>query len=188
MSLTTEFNVREAEIPGLLYISFNLVADPRGWFQEKYQKNKLVQKGFPSDFEVVQHNLSFNKHKGVTRGFHAEPWSKYISVVNGIIYTVFVDLRKDNFGKKTELLIDNTKAVFIPPGIANSFQTLENETCYTYLVNDHWSENDTGQYRYVNLADKYLNVNWPIPLSKAIISDRDKKHPMLFEVRPFEFK
>ena len=83
-------------------------------------------------------------------------------------------------------IIDHSKAVFVPRGVANSFQTLEENTYYSYLVNAHWSPEKTAEYKFVNLADPDLAIKWPISLDKAIISDKDKSHPMLKDIKPFE--
>jgi len=178
MPLTTEFKVTPTAIPGLLVIDITLLKDNRGWFQEKFQKEKLVAAGLPPDFNVVQQGVSYNKEVGVTRGFHAEPWEKFISVINGRIFAAYVDLRPGaGFGAKVTFDIDSTKAIFIPRGVANSYQTLVPGVYYSYLVNAHWSPD--GKYQSVNLADPDLNIAWPIPLNKAIVSDKDKNHPML---------
>jgi dTDP-4-dehydrorhamnose 3,5-epimerase len=183
---TTEFKITETAIPGLLEIDISLIEDERGYFQEKFQKEKLVALGFPKDFTPVQHGLSYNREVGVTRGFHAEPWEKYIEVISGSVYAVYVDLRAgDNFGKKFSTTIDSTKAIFVPRGVANSFQTLEVNTYYSYLVNNFWSAENISEYKFVNLADPDLAVKWPISLDKAIISDNDRKHPMLKDIKPF---
>jgi dTDP-4-dehydrorhamnose 3,5-epimerase len=183
---TTEYSVKQHEIPGLLEFDITLIEDPRGWFQEKFQRAKLLPLGLPEDFQVVQHNISFNKEVGVTRGFHLEPWDKYISVGAGKIHSVFVDLREENFGRAVEIPMDPTKAVFIPRGVANSFQTLEPNTYYLYLVNDHWSAEHTNKYKFVNLADPDLAIDWPVPLDQSIISEKDKAHPYLRDVTPFK--
>ncbi|MBX4187436.1 MAG: dTDP-4-dehydrorhamnose 3,5-epimerase family protein [Candidatus Doudnabacteria bacterium] len=178
MEKTTEFKVTKTEIEGLLEIDISLIEDARGWFQEKFQKAKLVAAGFPADFNSVQQNISFNKEVGVTRGIHAEPWEKYISIIAGKVFAVFVDLRPGNdFGKKVSLEIDSSKAVFVPRGVGNSFQTLEPNTYYQYLVSEHWSPE--GKYSSVNLADPDLAIEWPISLDKAIISDKDHQAPFL---------
>ncbi len=185
MEKTTTFKVRTTAIPGLLEIDIPILEDARGWFQEKFQKQKLVAAGFPEDFVPVQQNLSFNKEKGVTRGLHAEPWDKYVSVISGKAYAVFVDLRPENFGKKFAVTLDQGKAMFVPRGIANSFQTLEPNVYYSYLVNDHWTAESTANYKFVNLADPDLAIEWPIPLGQAIVSDKDKGHPLLKQVQAF---
>lgn len=175
--ITTEFKIRKTAIPGLLEIDISLIEDARGFFQEKFQKEKLVAVGFPESFVPVQQNIAYNKEKGTTRGIHAEPWDKYISVVKGRIFAAFVDLRLENFGKVVTIEVDLKKAVFVPNGVANSYQTLEPDTYYSYLVNGHWSKDK--EYKSVNLADPKLAINWPIPLDQAIISEKDRNNPYL---------
>jgi dTDP-4-dehydrorhamnose 3,5-epimerase len=183
---TTEFTSHETEIPGLLIFNVTAIGDERGWFQEKYQKAKLVEVGIPADFNVVQTNVSYNKDAGVIRGFHAEPWDKYISVISGKVFCAYVDLRRgESFGKKVTVELDNNKAVFAPRGVANAFQTLS-ETYYIYSVNDHWSQENYEKYTFVSLADPDIGIDWPIPLDQSIMSDRDKTHPLLKDVKPME--
>lgn len=184
---TTEFTARETEIPGLLIFDVTSVGDDRGYFQEKFQKAKLVAAGLPEAFNVVQNSLSYNKEAGVTRGFHAEPWDKYISVVTGKVFAAYVDLRKgDTFGKVVTVEITPNVAVFLPEGVANSFQTLEPDTYYLYSVNAHWSADNYDKYCFVNLADPTIGVDWPIKLEDATMSERDQNHPLLTEVTPME--
>jgi dTDP-4-dehydrorhamnose 3,5-epimerase len=184
---TTEITGHTTDIPGLLIFDVTLVGDERGYFQEKYQKAKLVAAGMPESFNIVQNSLSYNKEKGVTRGFHAEPWDKYISVVTGKVFAAYVDLRKGpTFGLVVTVEIDANKAVFLPRGVANSFQTLEPNTYYLYSVNAHWSADNYDKYLFANLADPKIGVTWPIPLDKATMSERDKNHPMLADVKPLE--
>ncbi len=140
--------------------------------------------GLPEDFQVVQNSLAYNK-RGVTRGFHAEPWDKYVSVVTGKVFVAYVDLRKGNsFGEVVTLEVDNNKAVFVPSGVGNSYQCLTDDVYYLYSVNKHWSEDAYKTSLFVSLADPQLDVQWPIPLEQAILSDRDKTHPNLQDVTP----
>jgi dTDP-4-dehydrorhamnose 3,5-epimerase len=184
---TTEFTATKTEIPGLILFDVTSVGDERGYFQEKYQHAKLVAAGLPETFTVVQNSLSYNKEAGVTRGFHAEPWDKYISVVTGKVFAAYVDLRKGaSFGKVVTTEITPNKAVFLPRGVANSFQTLEPDTYYLYSVNAHWSADNYDKYCFANLADPAIGVEWPIALDKAIMSDRDRNHPLLKDVTPLE--
>lgn len=174
--------VSETRIPGLFDIVLPLPGDNRGWFKENYQKAKLESAGLPS-FSIVQNNISFNAEKGVTRGIHAEPWDKYISVATGSVFAAIVDLRKgDTFGLVETFTITPDKAIFVPRGCGNSFQTLEPNVAYTYLVNAHWSPE--AEYVFVNLADETLAIDWPVPLDEAVISEKDLGHPRLAKVKP----
>lgn len=184
---TTEFKTNQTEIPGLLVFDVTSIGDERGWFQEKYHKQKLLEAGMPSDFQVVQTNVAYNKEVGVARGFHAEPWDKYISVASGRIFVAYVDLRAGNsFGKVVSLEVDNNKAVFIPKGVGNSYQTITEDVFYIYSVNDHWSADKYGAYPAFNMNDPALNINWPISLDESIISERDRDLPKLSEIKPLE--
>lgn len=184
---TTQVTGHETEIPGLLIFDVTTVGDDRGWFQEKFHKAKLVEAGLPEAFNVIQNSLSYNQKSGVTRGFHAEPWDKYISVVKGQVFCAYVDLRKgDSFGKVVTVELDTHKAVFLPQGVANSFQTLEDDTYYLYSVNAHWSADKYDDYCFVNLADPQIGAKWPVALDQAVVSDRDKSHPMLADIKPME--
>jgi len=184
---TTEFTAHKTEIPGLIVFDVTSIGDERGWFQEKFHRAKLIAAGMPEEFQVVQNSLSYNKQAGVTRGFHAEPWEKYISVVNGRVFSAYLDLRKgDGFGKVVTVELNPNTAVFLPQGVANSFQTLVDDTYYLYSVNSHWSAEKYDDYAFANLADPELAVKWPIPLSEAVMSDRDRNHPMVADVKPIE--
>ncbi len=184
---TTEFTAHQTDIPGLILFDVTTIGDERGYFQEKYQKAKLVSAGMPEAFNVVQNSLSYNAEIGVTRGFHAEPWDKYISVVTGKVFSAYVDLRKGpTFGTLVTAEIGPNRAIFLPQGVANSFQTLEQNTYYLYSVNAHWSAENYDKYCFANLADPDIGVHWPIELDKAVMSERDRNHPMLKDVKPFE--
>jgi dTDP-4-dehydrorhamnose 3,5-epimerase len=180
-----ELAVRETIIPGLFEIDLVLHGDSRGWFKENYQKEKLEALGLP-DFEIVQNNFSFNAEVGVTRGLHAEPWEKFISLANGRVFCAWVDLRKGNsFGTVFTTELTPEKAVFVPRGVANAYQALEPNITYTYLVNAHWSPD--AKYAAVNLFDPTLGIKWPIAENDAIVSEKDLNNPLLKDVTPMEF-
>lgn len=181
----SDLKVEESPIPGLFIVDLVLHEDPRGWFKENYQKAKMEALGLPA-FEVVQNNFSFNKETGVTRGLHAEPWEKFISVANGKVFGAWVDLRAGpTFGKTFQTEITPSKAIFVPRGIANSYQTLEPNITYTYLVNAHWSPD--AQYQSLNLFDPALDIKWPILKDQAIVSEKDLQNPLLADITPMEF-
>ena len=171
-------------IPDMLVFDLAVHGDSRGWFKENWQRAKQVGLGLP-DLGPVQNNISFNAERGVTRGIHAEPWDKYISVATGSVFGAWVDLRPGkSFGQVFTCVIDPSKAIYVPRGVGNSFQALEDGTAYTYLVNAHWSADLKKTYTFVNLADPDLNIEWPIPLEQCELSEADKAHPMLKDTLP----
>ncbi|MEE9096552.1 bifunctional dTDP-4-dehydrorhamnose 3,5-epimerase family protein/NAD(P)-dependent oxidoreductase [Pseudarthrobacter phenanthrenivorans] len=178
----------ETPIPGVVLYDLPVHGDNRGWFKENWQREKMVALGLP-DFRPVQNNISFNEKAGTTRGIHAEPWDKFISVATGRIFGAWVDLREGpSFGAVFTAELDASQAIFIPRGVGNAFQTLEDNTAYTYLVNDHWSSDAQGQYTFLNLADETVSIPWPVPLGQAELSDKDKAHPRLQDVAPMRAK
>lgn len=183
VEFSKELKATETPIPGLVVYDLPVHGDNRGWFKENWQREKMLAIGLP-DFGPVQNNISYNAKKGATRGIHAEPWDKYVSIANGKIFGAWVDLREgDSFGRVFSIELDPSKAIFVPRGVANSYQALEDDTVYTYLVNDHWSA-DNKDYAFLNLADETAAIPWPIPLSEAELSDKDKAHPRLKDVTP----
>jgi dTDP-4-dehydrorhamnose 3,5-epimerase len=171
-----------SSIPGLVVFDLPVHGDNRGWFKENWQREKMIAAGLP-DFSPVQNNVSFNVKAGTTRGIHAEPWDKLVSVATGRIFGAWVDLRSGStFGAVFTAELDPSRAVFVPRGVGNSFQTLEPDTAYTYLVNDHFAPDVA--YTSVNLGDKTLAIEWPIPLESAELSDKDLAHPELADVTP----
>nr|WP_300143373.1 sugar nucleotide-binding protein [Propionicimonas sp.] len=176
--------VRTTAIPGLLVLDLPLHGDDRGWFKENWQRAKMTALGLP-DFGPVQHSVAHNTTAGVTRGFHAEPWDKLVSIAAGRVFGAWVDLRAgEGFGRLVTVELGPETAVFVPRGVANSYQTLEHGTVYSYLVNEHWSRDSLAEYTYLNLADPTVAVSWPIPLAEATISAADAAHPQLEDVRP----
>jgi len=172
----------ETPIPGLSVFELTVNGDNRGWFKENWQRSKMVALGLP-DFRPVQNNISFNDKRGTTRGFHAEPWDKFVSVATGRIFGAWVDLRQGpTYGQLFTIEVDPSRAVFVPRGVANAYQTLDDGTAYSYLVNAHWSSD--ARYTFLNLADETVDVRWPIPLADAELSSKDRTHPRLPDVEP----
>lgn len=181
-----ELHIEQTPIPGLLVVDLPVKNDSRGWFKENWNTTKMQLLGLP-DLGPVQNNISFNAERGVTRGLHAEPWDKFISVGDGEVFGAWVDLREgESFGNVFTTKVDPSKAVYVPRGVANGFQALEDGTVYTYLVNNHWSPEAKALYTYVNLSDTASNIPWPIDLSEALISDEDRDHPSLENVSPMK--
>ena len=175
---------RTTPIPGLLVLDLPVHGDNRGWFKENWQRAKMTALGLP-DFGPVQNNISFNATPGVTRGIHAEPWDKYVTVAAGQVFGAWVDLREgESFGQVFHCEIDPSVAVFVPRGVGNAFQALAPDTAYSYLVNAHWSEQAREEYTFLNLADPSVAIPWPVPLEGAELSTHDRHHPMLGDVVP----
>lgn len=144
----------------------------------------MLSVGLP-DFSPVQNNISFNAARGTVRGIHAEPWDKFVSLASGRIFGAWVDLREGpTFGTLFTAELTPEDAVFVPRGVGNAFQTLDDDTAYTYLVNDHWSPEAQKDYTFLNLADEHVAVPWPIPLDTSTVSAQDRKHPRLGDVVP----
>ena len=188
MEFEKKLNVTHTGIPGLLVVDMPVHGDNRGWFKENWQRAKMTALGVP-DLRIVQNNVSFNAARGVTRGLHAEPWDKFISVASGEIFGAWVDLREGpTFGQVFTTRVDASRAVYVPRGVANGFQALADGTVYTYLVDAHWSLDRKREYTFVNLADPTLAISWPIPLDQCELSDADRAHPMLLDVIPMSPK
>lgn len=164
-------------IDGLLVVHLDVHGDGRGWFKENWQRAKMTALGLP-DFGPVQNNISHNAATGVTRGLHAEPWDKYVSVAHGAVFGAWCDLREGSptYGQTHTQEITPGVAVYVPRGVANGFQALADDTSYTYLVNDHWSPE--AEYSNVNLD----LIDWP--LEPTEISGKDRDHPALAEATP----
>lgn len=174
--------ITATSIPGLMLVDLDLRGDNRGWFKENWQREKMTAAGLP-DFGPVQNNISFNDAIGTTRGIHAEPWDKFVSLGAGRIFGAWVDMREGpTFGAVFTATLDPSRAIFVPRGVGNAYQTLEAGTVYAYLVNEHWSPDAT--YSFLNLADATVGIEWPIPLSEAELSEKDRAHPQLADVTP----
>ena len=162
-------------------VALDFRPDERGWFEEIWHREKWSESRL-SWFTPVQQNASFNNLAGSTRGFHAEPWNKLITVVAGSAFCAWVDLRPDEeFGATHYELVSPGEAFFIPAGVANAYKAVEDGTSYVYLVDGHWTE-EAG-YLSLSLRDNELNFPWPISLDRAVISEKDRHNPTLESLR-----
>jgi dTDP-4-dehydrorhamnose 3,5-epimerase/reductase len=169
-------------IEGLLVLRLDVHRDERGWFEEAWQRERMTAFGLP-DFGPVQANITASTRRGVTRGMHAEPWDKLVTLTSGRAYTAWVDLRAgDGFGTTYALELEPGTAVFVPRGVANGYQTLTDDTTYSYLVNDYWRPD--LDYVTLDHADPALGIEWPLPDSERVLSERDRTAPPLAAVQP----
>ena len=137
--------ITETSIAGLLLIEPKIFNDDRGYFFESYNKNKFAEIGV--DVNFVQDNQSLSQ-KGAVRGLHgqANPFAqaKLVRVIKGKVIDVAVDIRKNSptYGKhvSVELSEENKLQLWIPAGFLHGFATLENETIFTYKVNNYYDK------------------------------------------------
>jgi dTDP-4-dehydrorhamnose 3,5-epimerase len=174
--------VETTSIPGLLVLRLDVHRDDRGWFTEFWQREVMTPLGLP-DFTPVQANIAWNASRGTTRGLHAEPWDKLVTIPAGAAHGAWVDLREgDTFGAVVELELEPGMTVFVPRGVANGYQTTVDATACSYLVTDHWRPD--VPYTAVNHADPALGIAWPVATEDRIVSERDRSAMLLADVSP----
>lgn len=171
--------ITETEIRGLLVIEPRIFNDDRGYFYESYNKAKFTEAGIAVDF--VQDNQSFS-HKGAVRGLHgqADPFAqgKLVRVISGRVLDVAVDIRKASptYGQyfSIELSGENQLQFWIPAGFLHGFATLEDNTIFTYKVNNYYNkESEIG----VLWNDPALAINWGLAGSDILLSPKDEILP-----------
>lgn len=168
-------------IKDLVIVKPRVFADARGFFCETYNAQRYKDAGIVPDF--CQDNMSKSSY-GVVRGLHYQlnphSQSKLVSVVEGSVWDVAVDLRKDSptFGQwyGVELTAENHLQFMIPQGFAHGFSVLSETAVFTYKCDDFYSPT---LERGIMYNDPSLNIDWRIPADKAIISEKDTKHPLL---------
>lgn len=168
-------NVKTTDIEGLLIIEPRIFPDDRGYFYESYNQQKFAAAGIPDSF--VQDNQSFSQ-KGALRGLHgqANPYAqgKLVRVIQGKVMDVAVDIRKNSptFGQhfSLELTGDSHIQLWIPPGFLHGFVTLEDNTIFTYKVNNFY---DKASEIGVIWNDPTLNIDWGIDIKNAVLSPKD---------------
>ena len=155
-------NFKETMIDGLLIISPNVFSDERGYFMESF--NKRIIADFIGNYEFIQDNQSLSG-KGVIRGLHFQnpPFhqGKLVRVIKGAVNDVVVDIRKNSstYGHvfKIKLTESNFKMLWIPPGFAHGFETLEENTIFAYKVTNDYNKESEGCILW---DDKKLNIEW----------------------------
>jgi len=171
--------VIETPISGLVVIEPNIFNDDRGYFFESYQLQKYLDAGIDAQF--VQDNES-KSVKGVVRGLHYQlnPFAqaKLVRVVQGTVYDVALDLRKNSptFGQYfgIELSELNKKQIFVPRGFAHGFSVLSETAIFSYKCDNYYNRESD---RAINSFDPKLNIDWKLDASEWIVSDKDKIAP-----------
>lgn len=177
-------NVVTTPIEGLLILEPNVFNDDRGYFYESYNANTLIEAA-GLDIKFVQDNQA-RSTKNVLRGLHYQnaphAQTKLIRALEGAIWDVVVDLRKDSetYGRwyGVELSAENKKQFLIPKGFAHGYSVLTETAEVFYKCDDFYSKKDEGGLYY---NDASLQIDWKINLDDAIISEKDKVQPTLKE-------
>ncbi|XVX20488.1 dTDP-4-dehydrorhamnose 3,5-epimerase family protein [Actinomycetota bacterium] len=178
-----ELAIHGTSIPGLLLITLAVQPNEDGWFKEDWHREKMTALGLP-DFPPVQHNVTHIANRGVTRGFLAEQWDRYVSVLSGRAMGAWLDLREGpGFGRVVFHDLGPRTAVFIPRGVANAHQVLEDGTTFSYLMERHWTRAKRANFSSVNVFDPALGIPWPIGRQDAIVAQRDALQPTLADAR-----
>jgi dTDP-4-dehydrorhamnose 3,5-epimerase len=175
-----------SEIPDIKILVPKKHGDHRGFFSEVYSRKLLADVGVTTDF--VQDNHSLSVEKGVLRGLHYQvapmAQDKLVRVVHGKILDVAVDIRKNSltFGRHVTAVLsaENWHQIFVPAGFAHGFVTLEPNTEVLYKVSTYYSPTHERGIRW---NDPKLGINWGIAESAAVLSQRDREHPMLADAK-----
>jgi len=174
--------VNKTSIDGVLIIEPKIFGDNRGYFLESFN-NKEFKEKTGLDINFVQDNESMSTY-GVMRGLHFQnpPYtqSKLVRCVKGSVLDVAVDIRKGSptYGQyvAVELTEDNHKQFFIPKGFAHGFVVLSETAIFQYKCDEYYHPEVDGG---ISILDDSLGIDWKIPTDKVLLSDKDKKHPLL---------
>jgi dTDP-4-dehydrorhamnose 3,5-epimerase len=172
-------DVTALEIPDVKLIRPRRFVDERGYFEQTWQQNDYLNAGIDAAF--VQDNYSYSQ-RGVLRGLHYQlqnPQAKLVSVVEGAVFDVAVDLRRSSphFGRWVgcELSASNGHQLFIPRGFAHGFIVLSEHAGFCYKCDNFYVPGD--EYA-VLWSDPALAIEWPQSIH-AVVSEKDGQAPLL---------
>lgn len=180
-----KFSVHPARLKGVLLIEIRSHEDERGYFLESYNREDFERLKIPWRF--VQDDESVSR-RNVIRGLHFQkpPYGqgKLVRVIRGSIKDVVVDVRKSSptYGQWESFLLNSSKQmVWIPEGFAHGFRSLEDSTIVQYKVTAPYKPEYEGGLRF---DDPSLGIDWGS--GELIISEKDRHHPILPQITPFE--
>ena len=157
-----QIKVTKAPIDGLYIIEPTVHGDSRGYFMETYNQKDMEEAGLNMTF--VQDNESMSR-KGVLRGLHYQkqyPQGKLVRVIEGEVFDVAVDLRKDSptFGQWFGVVLsdENKKQFYISPGFAHGFLVLSDVARFCYKCTDFYHPGDEGGLAW---NDPEIGIKWP---------------------------
>lgn len=179
-------DVTPLEIDGVFEIRPRRFEDERGFFSETWNLARWKEAGIVAEF--VQDNHSLSREKGVLRGLHyqAPPMAqaKLVRVSRGAVFDVAVDIRvgSPTFGKWVSAVLsaEHWNQLFVPEGFAHGFLTLQPDTEVQYKTSAPYSpEHD----RAIRFDDPGIGIDWPIDVEELILSNKDRKAPLLADVQ-----
>ena len=179
-----KMEVIKTAIDGVLIIEPKVFGDHRGYFFESFNEREFAAKS-GIDVHFVQDNESKSCY-GVVRGLHFQKGehaqAKLVRVISGKVLDVAVDIRPGSptFGKHVaaELTAENHRQFFIPKGFAHGFVVLSQEAVFQYKCDEFYCPEAEGAIAW---NDPDIAIDWQIPASDVILSDKDRKHPRLKE-------
>ena len=169
----------ELELRGAFVIEFERIEDERGFFARTFCRREFRERGLET--EIVQANTAFNRRKGTLRGMHyqAAPHeeAKLVRCTRGAVYDVIVDLRRDSpsFTRwaAVELTAASDAMLYVPPGFAHGYQTLDDDTETSYLMSAFY---EPGAGRGVRWDDPAFGIEWPDVVERTL-NERDRTWP-----------
>lgn len=175
-------------IPDVMVIEPKVFGDARGFFYESFNQ-EVFNAATGTHFEFVQDNHS-RSSKGVLRGLHYQlpphAQGKLVRVVRGAVWDVAVDIRQGSstFGKWVgeTLTEDNHKQFWIPPGFAHGFVVLSDSADFLYKTTNYYApQSDRG----LLWNDPAIGIQWPDLGMDVLLSDKDRKQPLLSNAEVF---
>jgi len=170
-------------LPGCVLFEPRVHGDDRGFFFESFNHDRLREVGLQPRF--VQGNVS-RSARGVLRGLHYQwpkPQGKYVSVLEGEVYDVAVDIRRGSptFGRSAAAILsaENRRQLWIPEGFAHGFVVLSEHALFNYLCTETYDAAADAGLRW---DDASLGIDWPV--SAPRLSAKDAAAPFLADVPP----
>lgn len=178
--------IENLAIPEVKLLTPKIFRDARGFFSETWNERVLADAGISAHF--VQDNHALSVDRGTLRGLHFQlaprAQDKLVRAVRGSILDVAVDLRRASptFGKSVSAVLsaENWSQIWVPKGFGHGYVTLEPDTEVVYKVTDYYSpEHDRG----ILWSDPALAISWGVAAGEVILSDKDRKQPLLADAR-----
>lgn len=173
-------HVKPARLAGVAAIEIDPITDDRGFFARSLCATELAAAGI--ELRVVQCNISFNRRRGTLRGMHyqVDPHAeaKFVRCTSGALYDVVIDLRPGSATylqwESFELSAANRTTLYVPPGFAHGFQTLDDDTEVFYQMS---AFHVPDAARGIAWDDPAVGIAWPLP--SPVMSERDRSYPRL---------